>query len=200
MRNVYLLCFCLCLLVVFTGCADRLNENFLSNELNQSQNVTENRNLTKEEQLKEKGLPLVGENVFDPTKIKIGNKVQSLVLKDIQVFEGTNDYPYDTLKAVFEGSVKLTGTVEFVKKDNEIRTEDYLLFEPDSSSSKKLPVSHHESLNRAIVFENQTDAISMLDLIPGEKIENVNIELADFTINYLPTDAQNTAKLLKIIQ
>jgi hypothetical protein len=200
MRNVYLLCFCLCLLVVFTGCADRLNENFLSNELNQSQNVTENRNLTKEEQLKEKGLPLVGENVFDPTKIKIGNKVQSLVLKDIQVFEGTNDYPYDTLKAVFEGSVKLTGTVEFVKKDNEIRTEDYQLFEPDSSSSKKLPVSHHESLNRAIVFENQTDAISMLDLIPGEKIENVNIELADFTINYLPTDAQNTAKLLKIIQ
>jgi hypothetical protein len=49
------------------------------------------------------------------------------------------------------------------------------------------------------VFENQELAIEMSALKPSQINLNVKIEVKDFKINFLPTDAQNIAKLLRII-
>ena len=113
--------------------------------------------------------------------------------------KGTRDYPIDTLTANFKGKVILNGTMTLLEKDNEFYFDDLLLFKPDIASSKKLPVSHHESPNRPMVFENQGDAISILGIEPGESKE-ITIEIENYTINFLPTDALNSAKLIRVIK
>lgn len=142
--------------------------------------------------LQELGLPLEGANVFDPKKIKIGEKVQSFVLTGIQYWEGKPDYPLDTVSAKFEGKAVLQGELIFVKKDGEFFLNDWLMFKPDERSQEKMPVSHHESRGRPIIFSNQEDVLSNVDIQPGET-KSVTLEVKDYIINFLPTDAENVA-------
>lgn len=184
LKKVFLLFFFISFIVI--GCSQvdymELNDNTINQKTSE-----------------EVELPLEGKNVFDPKTIKVGDMVQDFVLSEIQVFPGTQDYPIDTLSAKFKGKTMLKGDMFYIKADGEFVFEDYLKFSPDKISQLKLPISHHESEGRDIVFFNQTEAISLVNMKPGETKLNVTVEIEDYTINYLPTDAENTAILLNII-
>jgi hypothetical protein len=155
-------------------------------------------NDSTQKSLEELRLPLEGENVFNPRNIKVGDKVQDFILTEIQVFQGTPDYPIDTLSAKFKGKAILTGDLLFIEKDGEFYSKDFLLFKVDSQSQVKLPISHHESREGVFVFNNQDEAISAATMNPGETKMNVTLEIENYTINFLPTDAMNTATFLSI--
>jgi len=142
----------------------------------------------------------INENRYDPTLIKIGEKIQTFVLSDIVVIPATDDYPIDTVSALFEGKAILTGDLHYIKADNDLYNEDLLTFTPNYSSQLKLPISHHEETISPIVFVNQAKASLLLDILPGEKRTNVTLEIDQFTDHFLAGDALDTAKLINVIK
>lgn len=145
--------------------------------------------------LQELGLPLVGDNVFDPKSVQIGEKVQGFVLTEIDFWEATQDYPLDTVSAKFTGEAVLEGELTFIKNDGEFYYRDWLIFKPDAQSQKKLPISHHEPGHSTITFSNQDEAVSVVGITPGES-RMVTLKIQDYALNFLPTDAENVAKFL----
>lgn len=153
----------------------------------------------KEQAKVDRRLPLTGGNVFNPRTIQVGDRVGNFTLKEIQVFPGTADYPYDTLTAKFEGKAVLEGELTYIGKDGEFYTTDYLVFRPNMSSQEKLPMSHHEERGRVITFVNQEDVVDAANIQPGES-QAVKLEIENYILHFLPTDADNVATFLTLLE
>jgi hypothetical protein len=142
--------------------------------------------------LQKEGLPLIGNNIFDPTTVKPGDRVAGWHLVDIESTPGTVHYPYDTTKAYFEGKATITGTIELVPETNELYG-GMITFTPSEESIHLIPISHHDTRKKWLIFENQEEAKDILQLSPGETLEGIKVTLADYSVQYVPSDVTDFA-------
>ncbi|QOR68218.1 hypothetical protein IM538_08970 [Cytobacillus suaedae] len=155
--------------------------------------LTESEKIAKA--LQKEGLPLVGNNIFDPTLLKPGEQVAGWRLVEIEAFPGRVDYHYDMTKAYFEGKATITGKVELVPKTNEF-LGGLITFTPDEKSIHLLPISHHDTRNKWLVFENQEEAKEILQLSSGETLEGIKVTLSDYSVQYVPSEVYDYATLV----
>ncbi|MBE4909091.1 hypothetical protein IMZ08_13560 [Bacillus luteolus] len=156
-------------------------------ELTESDKITE--------ALQREGLPLVGNNIFDPKSVKPGDQVAGWRLIEIEAIPGSLEYPYDTTKAYFEGKATITGTIELVSETNEL-FGGMVTFTVDEESTHLLPISHHDTRKKWLIFENQEEAKEILQLSSGETLEGVKVTLANYSVQYVPSDVTDFATLI----
>lgn len=179
----------------------------VSNILEETALISENTSsVTKpsvEERLAHEGLPLTGDNIFDPKEINIGNTLVNFKLLSIDYKEGTTDYFYDTVVAMFEGEVILNGSVCHTCADDAYYPEQYV-FVTDAESTLLLPVSHHDSKIAQteitnLLISNQEDAEKSFLLPSGSVIENVRVRIGNYRYVYMASEELSSAKLIEII-
>ncbi|TLS50800.1 hypothetical protein FE782_19085 [Paenibacillus antri] len=145
------------------------------------------------------GLPLAGENVFNPITVSPRDIIQGLEVVKIQAFEGTPDYPHDTVLASFRGRIIVTGKEEYLPEDKEFGSDQMVVLFLDTAEEKDVPISHHGRWEQMIAFNNLMEASTSLHIQPGEVRENVTILLEDNTYAFLPTDAYSVANFVRIV-
>jgi hypothetical protein len=154
-----------------------------------------------EEQLAEHGLPLTGKNIFDPKKVKVGDKILGLKVTSNNFNAGTKDYPFDTNVTDFAGEIILTGTLYNEDGTNDQWHIGRILFAPDKESLLKLPISHHDTRETIILdISNQEDIKKVFNISSGEKIENAKIRVKNYKNYYWPTEGISSAAFIEKVK
>lgn len=135
--------------------------------------------------------------VFDAKKVKAGDKIGNMTIKSLEVIPGTKDYPVDIVQAKFSGQVEITGVYEHTPKNWEF-FGDTVCFTPDEESASKLPQLEQRQGEHWFCFENQEAAAQALGA-EGEK-GRATIVIADFFIDYRPTETVDRARLVQVIE
>jgi len=137
------------------------------------------------------------DNLFDAEEYGQGDTILGLKIEKINITDNPDKSSVDKYWATvrFSGKVEITGSFKINQGDEFLG--DSISFKPDDISDLKLPKLLHDSRYTWFVFEN-TDAVKQaLSFNGAEGFATVIID--NYTINYSPSDAYNTAIFIDII-
>jgi hypothetical protein len=178
---------------------DKMGQDVLENDVSEEESVDgiqENIN----QQLATYGLPLVGENIFDPKTIQVGDSIIGFKLLVIHYTAATIQYPYDTVAASFQGETTLVGTISHTV--GEFDEQEIVSFTVNEDYLDQLPVSHHDiriSMNHMLylLIDNPEEIIETFHTEPGDVIENATIKINNYIYVYIPSEITNSATFVE---
>lgn len=145
----------------------------------------------------EKKLDTVKSYLFDPRKVKVGDRIAGMTLASIQkTKEGITDP--SALYLEFCGTTEVTGTYIYHKQTEYL--SDVVYFYPDPSSLSKLPniiLETGEPRKSVLVFPNLSEEQKRY-FSPWESKGKVTMTLTDYKLNFAHTHIWDTAQIAKI--
>lgn len=138
-----------------------------------------------------------GETVFDPTRVKVGDKIGQMRLESLELVY-FNDGQLSSVVASFSGRLKVSGRYQFFEEKAEF-VGNQIFFYPDSESSKLFPLLLKDERGTTTQFRlrNQEEAKKHFGK-PGS-MGDATVEIENFTINYVPKEIWDEATLVNAI-
>ncbi|MBJ6362371.1 hypothetical protein ACFOQM_13875 [Paenibacillus sp. GCM10012307] len=148
----------------------------------------------KKEPLLSHDTPRNKSNLFDGTKLKVGDVIVGLTAVETNFQQTDIDNPNEVYgSATFSGEVELTGTYMIDPSSSSGFT---VSFYPDADSSGKIPRLKNDTRNSWFAINNVEDAQKLLLADKGTGKATIVIE--NYNIQYRPSDVFNTASLIQV--
>jgi hypothetical protein len=134
-----------------------------------------------------------GRNEFDPATLRVGDRILGLRVAAADIALALDSTYVGDVR--FAGRVRVRGTPIWHFDHPEV---DLLCFEVDSSSVDSLPRWPRDERRVWFCFDNREEAVRTLG--PPRDRRRVRIEIEDYQTVRHPTDAFDTARLIRVIE
>ncbi|WP_157721721.1 hypothetical protein [Tumebacillus avium] len=132
--------------------------------------------------------------VFSSSTAKVGDKVGTMTLKDLQVTDNAQLY---AVLAAFSGRVTVTGSFQVMHPEEE-GAGGRIYFLPDRESAKQFPLLARDIRGGLqLQFRNEEEASRFLGEPGATGVATIEVE--DYTIQYMPKDVWDQVTLVKVI-
>lgn len=133
-------------------------------------------------------IPNYIDNPFDEKKVKVGDQIVGLVVKEISQIS-------DLTKVMFDGEVALTGN--YYHETSKLSTGKVVRFVPDEASSVFLPRNTKEIDSVWFILTNYDAIASKFGEIGNSGVATITIK--NYTIGFGTKDAVNQGDLVNVV-